>query len=209
MTALLALARWLSCVGGRCHDPAVNIGTFWEIIETARASAAPGRPVHRCLARHLAALTEQEILEYQERFDEVHGALYRWDVWAAAYLIGGGCSDDSFIDFRAGLIAQCRDWYDQAAVCPDSLAGHPAVTATTGPAWDRPLFDEQVNYAASYVFELVTGDEGAFYDAWASRQRPDRSLVDMGEEFDFDDGVEMRRRMPRLSALFLGPIART
>ena len=86
----------------------MDIGTFWEIIETARASAAPGRPVHRCLARHLAALTEQEILEYQERFDEVHGALYRWDVWAAAYLIGGGCSDDSFIDFRAGLIAPGR-----------------------------------------------------------------------------------------------------
>jgi hypothetical protein len=31
----------------------------------------------------------------------------------------------------------------------------------------------------------------------------------MGEEFDFDGGVEMRRRLPRLSALFLGPIART
>jgi hypothetical protein len=122
----------------------VDIGTFWGIIETARVSAALGRPVHWCLARHRAALTEQEILEYQERFDEVHGALYRWDVRAAAYLIGGGCSDDSFIDFRAGLIAQGRDWYDQAAVCPDSLAGHPAVTAAAGPAWDRPLFDEQV-----------------------------------------------------------------
>lgn len=36
----------------------------------------------------------------------MHGALYRRDLWAAAYIIGGGCSDDSFIDFRAGLIAQ-------------------------------------------------------------------------------------------------------
>ena len=58
------------------------------------------------LTDHLATLTEQDILEYYECFEKMHGALYRCDLWAAAYLIGGGCSDDSFIDFRAGLIAQ-------------------------------------------------------------------------------------------------------
>jgi hypothetical protein len=36
-------------------------------------------------------------------------------VWAAAYLIGGGCSGDAFIDFRAGVIAQGRDWYEKVA----------------------------------------------------------------------------------------------
>ena len=58
------------------------------------------------LTDHLATLTEQDILEYYECFEKMHGALYRRDLWAAAYLIGGGCSDDSFIDFRAGLILQ-------------------------------------------------------------------------------------------------------
>jgi hypothetical protein len=43
------------------------------------------------------------------------------------YLIGGGCSDDGFIDFRAGLIAQGRDWYERAAASPDDLADHPDV----------------------------------------------------------------------------------
>lgn len=47
----------------------------------------------------------QRILEYAERFDELHDALYRWDVLAAAYLIAGGCPDDSFIDLRAGVRA--------------------------------------------------------------------------------------------------------
>lgn len=180
------------------------MGAFWEIIETARGSARPGTPFHRCLTGYLAVLSEQEILEYQDRFDGAHGALYRWDLWAAAYLIGGGCSDDGFIDFRAGLIAQGRAWYDQASADPDSLAGHPAVAASTGRAWDSPLFDEQVNYAASAAFELVTGDDRAFHAAWASRQRPDRGGADMGEEFDFDDALEMRRRLPRLCALCLG-----
>lgn len=59
--------------------------------------------------------------------EDVHQALYRWDVWAAAYLIGGGCSDDSFMDFRAGLIAQGRDWYQKAAASPASGLAAPSV----------------------------------------------------------------------------------
>jgi hypothetical protein len=47
----------------------------------------------------------EAVLDFQECFDEVDTIIYRWDVWAAAYLIGGGCSDDSFTDFRAGVIA--------------------------------------------------------------------------------------------------------
>ena len=54
---------------------------FWELIETARASAVAGRAFHEVMADLLAARTEQEILEYQEKFEEAHQALYRWDVW--------------------------------------------------------------------------------------------------------------------------------
>jgi Protein of unknown function (DUF4240) len=177
---------------------------FWELIETARASAVAGRAFHEVLADLLAARTEQEILEYQEKFDEAHQALYRWDVWAAAYLIGGGCSDDSFIDFRAGLIAQGRGWYQKAADSPDNLAEHPSVAATAGRPWDNPLFYEVVNYAASRAFERVSGDEHGFWDALSARDERDRTPADMGEDFDFDDEQEMRRRLPRLAALCLG-----
>jgi hypothetical protein len=176
---------------------------FWELIETARASVVAVRAFHEVLADLLAARTEQEILEYQEKFDEAHQALYRWDVWAAAYLIGGGCSDDSFMDFRAGLIAQGRGWYQMAADSPDSLAGHPAVAAAAGRPWDSPLFYEEVNYAASRAFERVSGDDHAFWDALRVRDERDCTPADMGEDFDFNDEQEMCRRLPRLAALCL------
>lgn len=177
---------------------------FWDVIETARASGGESKPFHEALADHLATRTEQEILDYQEKFDEARQALYRWDVWAAAYLIGGGCSDDGFIDFRAGLIAQGRGWYQKAADSPDSLAGHPAVAAAVGRLWGNPLFYEHVNYAASYAFERVSGDDHAFRDALHSREKGNHTPADMGERFDFDDEKEMRRRLPRLSVLCLG-----
>lgn len=110
------------------------------------------------------------MLAYQECFEELQSALYRRDVLAAAHLIGGGCSDDGFTDFRAGVIAEGRTWYERVAADPDSLAGHPLVVAAAGAeagAAERyTLFHESVNYAAPRAFERLTGDEDDFYEAW-------------------------------------------
>ncbi|WP_327411596.1 hypothetical protein [Streptomyces sp. NBC_01233] len=69
------------------------------------------------------------------------------------------------------------------------------------------LFYEDVNYAASGAFERITGDADAFYEAWHGFRGADAqggNVVDMGEDFDFDDDREMIRRLPFLAALFLG-----
>jgi hypothetical protein len=182
----------------------MDTGDFWDVIEAARTAASSTVPFHEALVSLLAARTAEEILDYQEKFDEEHRALYRWDVWAAAYLIGGGCSDDSFMDFRAGLIAQGRDWHRKAVASPDSLADHPAVTAAAAVQHDSALFYEKVNYAASYAFQRVSRDDHAFWDALSERDQGNRGPADMGENFDFDDMQEMRRRLPRLAALYYG-----
>ncbi|MFI8791329.1 DUF4240 domain-containing protein [Streptomyces sp. NPDC055105] len=180
---------------------------FWTIIEAARSASTADTPFVEALVDQLAVHGKDDILGYQERFDEVHDAVYRWDVWAAAYLIGGGCSDDSFMDFRAGLIALGRDWYERAAACPDRLAEHPAVIAAAEVHRDEALFYEEVNYAAGEAFKRITGDGEDFYEAWdeysASRDSAEHDPADVGEGFDFDDPNEMRRRLPRLASLYL------
>ncbi|MFE7809727.1 DUF4240 domain-containing protein [Streptomyces sp. NPDC057430] len=187
----------------------MDIDRFWQFIETARSSAATvGKPLDEVLVSLLADHPPQEILEYAARFDEVHDDLYRWDVWAAAYLIGGGCSDDSFIDFRAGVIALGREWYERTAAGPDSLADHPAVVEAAQAHHGEALFYEDMNYVASSAFERLTGDPDAFYAAWAGYRPTDEHVhaeADMGEDFDFDDAEEMHRRLPRLARLHLGP----
>ncbi|MFD6951391.1 hypothetical protein A6A08_09065 [Nocardiopsis sp. TSRI0078] len=180
---------------------------FWSFIEAARVDATEERPFDVALVDLLVRRSKQDILEYEERFGELHGAIERWDVWAAAYLIGGGCSDDGFMDFRAGLIVQGREWYKRAAAAPDSLAEHPqAVTAAAG-AQDQALFCETVNYAAACAYGRITGNDDDFHEAWErygeAGAASERDAADMGEAFDFDDPQEMRRRLPRLSALYL------
>lgn len=54
-------------------------------------------------------------------------AAYRWDLWAAAYIINGGCSDDGFRYFRDWLISEGRSVFEKALKDPDSLADLPHV----------------------------------------------------------------------------------
>ncbi|RQX17200.1 hypothetical protein DDE19_12305 [Micromonospora ureilytica] len=195
---------------------AVDVDEFWAVVESAGAGldgryGDDGEAVAAALVTRLAATSPEGILEFQELFDQLHGALYRWDVWAAAYLIGGGCSDDSFIDFRAGVIALGREWYERVLASPDALADQPAVRQAAAEDDDGALFAESVNYVASEAYEQVTGgDDDAFYEAMKTRQHAAVGIdeahePDMGENFDFDNDDEMRRRLPRLAELFLRP----
>jgi hypothetical protein len=55
---------------------------------------------------------------------------YRWDLWAAAYVINGGASDDGFEYFLGWLMAQGRTRWEATRADPDSLAD--IVDADTG-----------------------------------------------------------------------------
>jgi uncharacterized protein DUF4240 len=173
----------------------VDDDTFWGIIETARADAGPDTSFADALVEELATRSVREVRDFHERFFELHTSLYRWDIWAAAYLIGGGCSDDSFSYFRAGVIGQGREWYQRVLASPDSLADHPAALSPR----NGRLFYEEISYAADYAIERITGTEE--HIGYAGPREGDQ---DMGEDFDFDDPREMHRRLPRLAALCLG-----
>ncbi|GAA2148559.1 DUF4240 domain-containing protein [Actinomadura napierensis] len=173
---------------------------FWTIVEGARSHP---EPTHAALINQLAARSLEDILDFQERFDELEALVKRWDVWAAAYLIGGGCSDDAFSVFRAGLIALGHDWFERAVRLPDALADHPAVTGTIEEL-DRPIFYEAFQFAASSAYERRSGDGDAFWEALQAREEAAEAIGhDMGEDFDFDDSAEMHRCLPRLASLFL------
>ncbi|MER7720892.1 DUF4240 domain-containing protein [Streptomyces flaveolus] len=179
---------------------------FWRLLDAVKDS---DQSLDTVIVEHLAALPAEGILAFEEHFSRLRHAVYRWDVWAAAYLIGGGCSDDSFSDFTAGLVALGRDWYERAAACPDALAEHPAVRAAAATDDQSVVFDEDFNFVSSRTFERLTGDADAFWEAWEAytdgRTPTEEGDDEMGEPFDFSDTQQMRRRLPRLTALHLGP----
>ncbi|HEX8866182.1 MAG TPA: DUF4240 domain-containing protein [Lentzea sp.] len=176
----------------------VDSNTFWTLIADARAAAADpsdSEAVASAAADLLASRPPSEIVAAQQVLWDLLASSYRNPLWAAAYLINGGCSDDGFDYFRGWLLLQGRPVFEAALADPDSLASVPAVAeaaesgvefeceAALGIAWDAHL--------AATGMKLPE-------DAFTIRY-PE---LDPDWDFDFDDSAELRARLPRLAALF-------
>ncbi|UWZ51990.1 DUF4240 domain-containing protein [Dactylosporangium aurantiacum] len=181
---------------------------WWELIESARSECGeraddrdpPDDPLPDAVLDRIAALPPEQIIAFSRVFSTVFDTAYLAPLWAAAYLIEGGCGDDGFMDFRAGLMLQGRAAFDRAVADPDSLADLPVVQrmGTTDKGW---LGCETMLYAARTAYTRRTGSPDG-YDAAFEGSTP-RPAPARGEQWDVEDDEEMRRRLPRLSALFL------
>ncbi len=167
---------------------------FWALIGESRSGFEPGlnegnmdKQLER-LQELLGELSPQEIAEFQHEFDERMNQAYRWDLWAAAYIIEGGCSDDGFTDFRSWLISMGREVYEAALQDPESLidvADADGVEATSF---------EGFHYVAGQAYEAMTGQEMPD-TGQASAQEP------AGDQWS-EDGDDLARRLPRLWAKY-------
>jgi Protein of unknown function (DUF4240) len=164
---------------------------FWEIVDAARVtvndvSEVPAALVEVLRGRHLA-----ELVAFREVQDELFDRdAYRWDLWAAAYVINGGASNDGFEYFLGWLMAQGRMRWEATLADPDSLADVVDVDADD-------LDCEEMLYVAPGAAE----NEEAF---WAALPDKGEHLPPgtEGEHFDFEDEERMRRLLPRLTAVF-------
>lgn len=159
----------------------MDFDQFWKIVDKGKRSSEPEVVVTGALEK----LPPEEIISYQRLFDTAFARAYRWDLWGAAYLMEGGCSDDGFIDFRYGLIAKGREVYENALANPDSLAD------LSGNEVSNELF----GYAALEAYETRTDNQ-------MPRTGTDQLDAPMGEEWDFDDPAEMAKRFPKLYRKF-------
>lgn len=165
--------------------------TFWKIIETSR-QAAEGDPYEHADTLH-AALMElplDEIVDFDRIFREYHAKAYNWGLWGAAYIIGGGCSDDGFMDFRAWLISKGEAVYEAALRNPDSLAD--VVTDL-----DDSAQVEELNYVASKAWEEKSGKG---FQEFPSAD-VDSPMEPSGEPWDEDEDM-LAQLFPRLDKKF-------
>jgi hypothetical protein len=157
---------------------------FWKLVDQVKGTKEP----EAAIAKLLRKLAPKELVSYQEHFDTLAREAYHWDLWGAAYVLGGGCSDDGFIDFRYGLIARGRDVYESALKNPDSLAD---LTI------QGEIPNELFGYAAEEVYEDLTDE-----DEMPRLPPPMKPPKPLGEEWDFDDAKQNASRLPKLWAKY-------
>lgn len=168
---------------------------FWGLIDASRESAKtrPRRPneeingvQEEALAESLERLSPEELIAFNERFWEANARAYRWDLWAVAYWMEGGCSDDAFTDFRSCLVSLGRKLFTRALENPDSLADLIGLP-------DTPYLQaEGFQYVALKVYRKKTGEE---MPQGESGYAPDEPA---GEPIEMEDEEVMRGHFPRL-----------
>lgn len=174
----------------------MELPEFWEVIDESRRGSAGDIDVQMSQLRaRLAMLSVEEILSFGALLFRLHSESYRGDLWGAAFLVNGGCSDDGFDYFRAWLIAQGRAVYESAVAQPDSLA------AVAQP--DGMELEELLGVPADVYRELTGRDD--FYSRLPARQRraiPDAEFAVWSDgEGDIDE-AKARRAYPRLYKAF-------
>lgn len=153
---------------------------FWNLIDTARSACDPtsrdeANSQAAILERKLEALALHDVVEFDQLFRTLLARAYTWDLWAAAYVIGGGCSDDGFEYFRAGLIGLGRAAYEDAVRDPRTLVRQPAHGVD--------FENEPLLYAASNAYESISGREIPDSDI----RQPSKPLGEMWDEDTVDE----------------------
>ena len=160
----------------------MDANQFWQIIERARDSTSDGEQQVELIYEALKRLSPDEIIEFDQLYDRYRSEAYRWDLWGAAYLMNGGCSDDGFEYFRGWLISRGRAVYERALENPDSLASE----------YDPEQDDyelESLLYVSQRAYEDVTGQD------MPERERIFPELA--GERWEDEDLDEL---LPQLTA---------
>jgi Protein of unknown function (DUF4240) len=96
---------------------------FWTIIQECHtASAGDMEQKDQLLKAAIGRLSRKEAVVFYHIFERMMDTAYTWPLWGAAYVVNGGCGDDSFSDFRASLISRGKVAFSKAMADPDSLA---------------------------------------------------------------------------------------
>ncbi|WP_406381414.1 DUF4240 domain-containing protein [Streptomyces sp. NBC_01618] len=171
---------------------------FWNLLDDARTQVADPADAEAVVERAsalLAARPRDEIVSAQQVFWDLMAASYRAPLWAAAYTINGGCSDDGFDYFRGWLIAQGRKVFERVVADPDTLA-------------ELPLVREAAAAGIDLECEEMLGVAWDAYSVTAGQNMPARSftidypVLDPEWDFSFDDAEQVALRLPKLDALY-------
>jgi len=156
---------------------------FWDVIDAADSDIDE-------LVDILTDLPPAMIVAFENHVRQRFMASFREELWGAAYLMKGGCTDEGFDNFRCWLIGQGQDIFEKALDDPDSLAALGPLESE--PEWPLLLgaADEAYEESQGTSIQEAPGVKGV-------------KFPDMGSTIDFDDEAAMRKRYPRLFAVYV------
>lgn len=162
----------------------MNEDKFWEIIQRVHDKSSKDMDAKsESIKNEIEKLSDDETRQFSIIFDSMMDKAYSWNLWGAAYIINGGCSDDSFTDFRSSLISRGKIAFETALSNPDSLADQE--------------YDEDLWFYEGYQYAITDGLEAVLGEI-PNRVTP-YPEIPAGDEWSEE---ELENLYPKLSAMF-------
>lgn len=166
-------------------ESAITEAFFWKLLETAKKKGEDPDEQLEWLVNHLSRRSVKDIVMFDYIFNQYYYKSYTSNLWAAAYIVMGGCSDDSFDYFRAWLLYLGKGTYETIIQDPEKIIPHLKILEEEG---DVPEFEDLL-YVASMAYEEKTGfDDEHYYDLY--EQLSADKYVQPKMEFDWDEDNE-------------------
>ena len=183
----------------------MDINKFWSLIDESRETAERWEDMSDPLIYKLSELDVSEIMTWHQIFLEYQSLSYKQKLWAGAYVINGGCSDDGFDYFRGWLTAQGKDVFLNALKEPDNLAD---IETCEGDV----EFEDILGVAPCAYFskmEMEDDDYDAFYRELAAHNLSEELKNKMRAEVIYADDIDLkweednlRKILPKLCKAF-------
>lgn len=125
---------------------------YWQLIQDSLIETDTQEEQEEYLVNRLRVLNPQEIIGFHLRTGSLLVRSYLSELWCAAFINSGGCSDDGFDYFRCWLISRGREAFYTVLEKPDRLL---EFTSDTQQEYEYEF--EAFGYVAVYAFERKTG----------------------------------------------------
>lgn len=125
---------------------------FWKIINNSIKETTNQEDQELFLVAQIEKLSPKEIIGFRLRTDKLLFDTYNENLWCAAYIMNGGCSDGGFEYFRCWVISKGKEVFYKAKENPDFLINEVVV--------DQESYEfEGLWYVAMNAFKNTTEKE--------------------------------------------------
>ena len=168
---------------------------YWEIIDKSLKNTSNQDEQEKYLIAEISKLNLHEIIGFKLRTEELHSDTYTSEMWCAAYVLRGGCGDDSFDYFLYWLISRGKNAYYKTQNNPDDLIDF----VIEG---EEDYDFESFSYIPIDVFEKKTGKELYDYVEYELDSK-ESGRPDIDFNWNDEDPESMKKICPRLFERFL------
>lgn len=172
---------------------------FWKIVEISLENFENEEKQTDKLISEISKLSMKDMIGFNLRTAKLSNQIYNSEMWCAAYIMNGGCSDDGFEYFKSWVISKGKEVYYKVQKNPDALIEYATLEM------DEYEF-EQFNYVAFDAYNKMTGEQ--LYDYIDHREFREKEQINTQIEFNWreENPDTMKSICPQLFDKFFAPL---